>query len=174
MQCSFIPHCCSYLTGLHQIIDTVNGDHQPQSSKLARYFSTTCRSRASGDASTIDFAFLPSGVSVEPEPVEEVVYRVPILPTNYTQAVNAQPEEPPVIKPTIFTMSEDAVFLPMSDLSDDHSLGINFNSITADQAASDSGHVKEERQVSMMKRIWFDMVDDMLGIIKGPNSSARA
>lgn len=68
------------------------------------------------------------------------------------------------MKPQISTMSADAVFLPMSDLSDGHSLNIDFHAM-ADRVAANlrSMKVPVEEQASVAKQIWSDMVDDILG-----------
>lgn len=62
-------------------------------------------------------------------------------------------------------MSADAVFLPMSDMSDGHSLNIDFHAM-ADRVAANLRRmsVPVEEQASIMKQIWNDMVDDALNL----------
>lgn len=133
--------------------------------KATRHFNTTRSLKAVNDSSTIDFAFFPTA-DVD---ADEEVFRVPILPNNFTNTstIAAEPEETVVMKPEISTMSADAVFLPMSDLSDGHSLNIDFHAM-ADRVAANlrSMKVPVEEQASVAKQIWNDMVDDILGVNK--------
>lgn len=134
--------------------------------KATRHFNTSRSLKAVNDSSTIDFAFFPNTELDSPEEV----FRVPILPNNYTNTAStlaAEPEETVVMKPQISTMSADAVFLPMSDLSDGHGLNIDFHAM-ADRVAANlrSMKVPVEEQASVAKQIWNDMVDDILGLNK--------
>ena len=72
------------------------------------------------------------------------------------------------MKPEISTMSADAVFLPMSDLSDGHAMNIDFHQM-ADRVAANLKRmqVPAEEQAGIMKQIWGDIVDDMLGTTAG-------
>lgn len=109
------------------------------------------------------------------EPEEAEVYRVPILPDNYNATENAAAEEhAEVMKPEISTMSADAVFLPMADLSDGHAMNIDFHAM-ADRVAVNLRQMKVpvEEQASMMKQIWSDLVDDMLGLRKKEGGENR-
>lgn len=131
--------------------------------KTARHFNTSRSMKAVNDSSTMDFAYFPTtDADAEPE-----VFRVPILPNNYTVSSKVAEVEEVVMKPQISTMSADAVFLPMSDLSDGHSLNIDFHSM-ADKVAANlrSMKVPVEEQASVAKQIWNDMVDDILGTKK--------
>lgn len=127
-----------------------------------RHFNTSRALKRTGDSSTIDFAYLPMDYQ---EPEQEY-FRVPILPTNNnpTNILEIESEEVVVMKPEISTMSADAVFLPMSDLSDGHAMNIDFHAM-ADRVAANLKRMKvpAEEQASMMKQIWADIVDDMLG-----------
>lgn len=137
-----------------------------------RQFHDTRQLRARGDSSTIDFAYLPETM----EPPEPELYRVPILPDNYASTSNAAPEDPTaVMKPEISTMSADAVFLPMADMSDGHAMNIDFHAM-ADRVAVNLRQMKiaPEEQASMMKQIWSDLVDDMLGLRKKGGSESRS
>lgn len=133
--------------------------------KPVRHFNTSRSLKAVNDSSTIDFAYLPTSAF---EDSEAEVFRVPILPNNFTTKVNTpEAAEAPVMKPEISTMSADAVYLPMSDLSDGHAMNVDFHAM-ADKVALNLRRMKVpvEEQASIMKQIWADMVDDMLGVGK--------
>lgn len=78
-----------------------------------------------------------------------------------------------VMKPEISTMSADAVFLPMSEMSDGHAMNIDFHAM-ADRVATNVRSLKApvEEQASLMKQIWNDMVDDMLAMGKKKPATA--
>jgi hypothetical protein len=143
--------------------------HRPTARKeepeqpLVRHFNTSRSLKAPGDSSTIDFAYLPSTADIDP--IQQEYFRVPILPTNTnpTNILAIEPEDVVVMKPEISTMSADAVFLPMSELSDGHAMNIDFHAM-ADRVAANLKRMKVpvEEQASMMKQIWGDIVDDML------------
>lgn len=134
-----------------------------RTAKTRRTFSTATQVRAQSDNSTIDFAYLPD---TRAEIDDEEIIRIPILPENYSySAREAHVEDPEaVMKPEISTASADAVFSPVADLGDGHSLNIDFHAM-ADRVAMNlkEAKVSPEEQASMMKQIWNDMVDDMLG-----------
>lgn len=71
------------------------------------------------------------------------------------------------MKPQISTMSADSVFLPMAELHDGHAQGVDFHGM-ADAVAQSMRRMRVpvEEQASMMKQLWNDMVDDMLGLSK--------
>lgn len=131
-----------------------------------RQFHMSQRLGASGDDSTIDFAYLPSAAL---EVDEDDSLRVPILPNNYDTTENAPADIPAtVMKPEISTMSADAVFLPMADMSDGHAMNIDFHAM-ADRVAANLKNVKNvapDAQASLIKQIWNDLVDDMIGARK--------
>lgn len=64
-------------------------------------------------------------------------------------------------------MSLDSVFLPMAEMHDGHAMGVDFHAM-ADRVAANVRSLKApvEEQASMMKQLWSDMVDDMLGLSK--------
>jgi len=131
-----------------------------------RHFNTSRTLKAVNDTSTIDFAFMPE--LADPDNMETTMVRVPIIPTNFSPprtGVHApEAEETVVMKPQISAMSADSVFLPMAEMSDGHSLNIDFHAM-ADKVAFSLRRMKvpAEEQAGLMKRIWSDMVDDMLG-----------
>lgn len=64
-------------------------------------------------------------------------------------------------------MSMDSVYLPLAENHDGHALGVDFHSM-ADRVAANVRNMKipVEEQASMMKQLWNDMVDDILGLKK--------
>ena len=149
----------------HSKRPTISQPEQP-SQLTTRHFNTTRSLKAVGDSSTIDFAYLPSG---DVDPAAEEVFRVPILPNNYTYRTTPETLEPEaaVMKPEISAMSADAVILPMADLSDGHAMNVDFHAM-ADRVAANLKRmqVPVEEQAGMMKQLWNDLVDDMLSIGK--------
>ncbi|EME44623.1 hypothetical protein DOTSEDRAFT_72177 [Dothistroma septosporum NZE10] len=144
----------------------VLAEQQKETSRV-RHFNTSRELKANHDTSTIDFAYLPDIMAPENIDVYSQV-RVPILPTVDAQAVSyAEPEETIVMKPEISVMSADAVYLPMSESTDGHAMNIDFHAM-ADRVAANLRRlsVPAEEQASMMKQIWGDMVDDMMGLKK--------
>lgn len=162
-----------------------------ESSKTVRHFNTTRSLKAVGDTSTIDFAFLPTVEYAAADGYSQV--RVPIIPTNFnpsrtgahaledTETVSTTPATisslqsliiylfQVVMKPEISSMSADTVFLPMSDLHDGHAMNVDFHAMADSVAASIRKlKVPVEEQAGLMKQIWSDMVDDMLGSKQKP------
>jgi hypothetical protein len=159
---------------------SVASDTAPQT---VRHFNTSRSLKAVNDSSTIDFAYLPN---MAPDLIDdEGQVRVPIIPTNFSPPRTGAhaPEQEEVSWPTesaqrnghtdclqivhrpeISTMSLDAVYLPMSDLSDGHSLNIDFHAM-ADRVAANLRRMKVpvEEQAGLMKQLWNDMVDDITG-----------
>ena len=74
-----------------------------------------------------------------------------------------------VMKPEISVMSADAVYLPMTDMTDGHAMNIDFHAM-ADRVALNIRRmqVPVEQQASAVKQLWSDMVDDMLGVKAKP------
>jgi len=133
-----------------------------------RHFNTSRSLKAVNDSSTIDFAYLPD---VDPDNVEAVDFlRVPIVPDNYNSArsgAHAHEVESAVMKPQISTMSADAVFLPMSEMSDGNALNIDFHAM-AERVSTNLRRMRVpvEEQAGLMKQLWNDIVDDMVGANK--------
>ena len=66
-------------------------------------------------------------------------------------------------------MSADAVFLPMADMHDGHAMGVDFHEMAEKVAMglrqaglATGGKVTREEQASIMKRVWGDLVDDVV------------
>ncbi|KAK5171069.1 uncharacterized protein LTR77_004213 [Saxophila tyrrhenica] len=157
---------------------------QPSSNSppTTRHFNTSRTLKAVNDASTIDFAYLPQTALSETISAStyDQPHRVPILPDNasaaptYTEINSAaEAEEHEVMRPTISTMSADSVFLPMSDLHDGHGLDVDFHAMSDKVAAGlrrlDVGLVgsEGEERVGMMRRVFGDMVDDVVKAVDG-------
>ncbi|KAK3055319.1 hypothetical protein LTR09_003872 [Extremus antarcticus] len=137
----------------------------------ARHFNASRTLKATHDTSTIDFCYLPQS-ALDPLETEET-FRVPILPdsTAMSMASAAEEEAAPVMKAEISTMSADAVFLPMSELSDGHANDFDFHGMADKLAAGlrrvDLSKVGVEEQASMAKKIFGDMIDDVLKAVAG-------
>lgn len=147
----------------------INKSERPQaqqesSAKPAiRHFNTSRELKAVKDSSTIDFAYLPDIIS--PDNVDVYAHvRVPIIPTGAETAPKVMEQETVVMRPQINVMSADAVYLPMSESSDDHAMNIDFHAM-AERVALNLRRMKVpvEEQAGIAKRIWADMVDDILG-----------
>ena len=76
------------------------------------------------------------------------------------------------MKPQISSVSADAVVLPMSDLSDGHAMQIDFHAM-ADRVAVNLRRISVpvEQQAGLIKQIWNDMVDDMVGLSGNSSNS---
>lgn len=143
--------------------------------KPVRHFNTSRSLKTVKDTSTIDFAYFPD-IDPDTQLDDYSQVRVPIIPTNFTPnrtGAHAPEQETVVFKPQISTMSADAVYLPMADLSDSHSLNVDFHAM-ADKVASNIRRMKVpvEEQAGMMKQLWNEMVDDMLGASQKKASTA--
>ncbi|KAK0313607.1 hypothetical protein LTR29_013863 [Friedmanniomyces endolithicus] len=137
----------------------------PNAPKPVRHFNTSRSLKAVGDTSTIDFAFFPEPAYEIPDGMREV--RVPIIAAYYTPPKPSEPE-PTVMRAEISSMSLDAVYLPMADSHDGHGLNVDFHAM-ADKVAANIKRlqVPVEERAGLMKQIWNDMVDDMVGAKKG-------
>ena len=69
------------------------------------------------------------------------------------------------MKPEILPLSADAVFLPMAENHAGHAMNVDFHAM-ADRIANNLRRmqVPVEQQAGMMKRLWNDMVDDMVRV----------
>ncbi len=168
----------------HQLLSRLQADELSQSRAFstrptpstpspspARHFNASRTLKATHDTSTIDFCYLPQS-ALDPLETEET-FRVPILPdsTAMSMASAAEEEAAPVMKAEISTMSADAVFLPMSELSDGHANDFDFHGMADKLAAGlrrvDLSKVGVEEQASMAKKIFGDMIDDVLKAVAG-------
>ncbi|EMC97726.1 hypothetical protein BAUCODRAFT_33448 [Baudoinia panamericana UAMH 10762] len=133
--------------------------------KAVRHFNVSRTLKTNNDTSTIDFAYFPDA---DPDNTDQLgQIRVPIIPTNMTPprtGAHAPEVETVVMKPMISAMSADAVYLPMADMSDGHALNVDFHAM-ADRVAANIRRlqVPVEEQASIMKQLWSDLVDDMMG-----------
>lgn len=145
-----------------------SGEVAAAPTQTVRHFNTSRSLKAVNDSSTIDFAYLPA---IEPDDGQAADFlRVPIVPDNYNPprtGAHAPEAETVVMKPQISTMSADAVFLPMSDMSDGNALNIDFHAM-ADRVSANLRRMKVpvEEQAGLMKQLWNDIVDDMVGASK--------
>jgi hypothetical protein len=145
------------------VAETTNADNS------VRHFNTSRSLKAVGDSSTIDFAYLPD---YDPDTGDSPIIRVPILPqtviaeSNQVRAVQDTEET----GPRIMTVSADGTHIhtpsAMSDVSDNNS--VDFQGMAAKVAGQWTKPVEE--QAGMLKELWSDFVDDVLG----PKQSAKA
>lgn len=134
-----------------------------QAPPTTRHFNTSRTLKAPNDTSTIDFTFLPTPSTLSAP--ADIQIRVPILPTTLTPTPKPISEpETLVMKPTISSMSADTVYLPMAEMSDGHAMNIDFHAM-ADRVAANLRRmsVPVEEQAGIIKQVWSDMVDDVLG-----------
>lgn len=96
--------------------------------------------------------------------------RVPMLPFGVNTAPRIVEQEAVVMKPEINVMSGDAVYLPMSESTDGHGMNIDFHAM-AETVATNFRRivVPVEQQAGIVKQVWGDMIDDVMGLKKtGP------
>lgn len=174
------PDLPQNMTGLGAIHPSERPQAQPESRRTkpsVRHFNTSRELKAVKDNSPIDFAFLPTTI-MSPDNVDVYHHpaqiRVPIIPTGADTAPKVEQEDTVVVmKPQINVMSADAVYLPMSESSDGHAMNVDFHAM-AERVAVNLRRMKVpvEEQAGIAKRIWADMVDDILGITKRAGTAA--
>lgn len=61
-------------------------------------------------------------------------------------------------------MSHDAIYSPLSDVHDNNAMPIDFHAM-ADKVAAATKRMKVpvEEQAGLLKQLWSDMIDDVLG-----------
>jgi hypothetical protein len=68
------------------------------------------------------------------------------------------------MKPEISSMSADSLYHALAENHDGHAQGIDFHSIIDTMAAQmRQMAVPAEEQASVLKQLWNDMVDDVVG-----------
>ncbi|KAF7186684.1 hypothetical protein HII31_11916 [Pseudocercospora fuligena] len=165
-----LAHSRAFSTAISKA-ERPTAEQESTSRPAVRHFNTSRSLKANNDSSTIDFAYLPDVVSPDNIDVYSQV-RVPIIPTldsrTSDHAVFSPEVETVVMKPQINTMSADAVYMPFSEATDGHAMNIDFHAM-ADRVSANLRKmaVPVEQQASIMKQIWNDMVDDMMGQKKG-------
>lgn len=160
----------------------------PPPNPVRQQFHTSSPYFTANDNSTIDFAYLPHPDPLASDLINETLL-IPILPHSADSAgaplrphlSSSAPSPPPaeaeVMKPEISSMSADAVYLPMSELSDHHAENVDFHAMAERVAEGvrrlegrDTGGTREER-ASVMKEIWNSLVDDMFGMRVGASAA---
>ncbi|KAF2223363.1 hypothetical protein BDZ85DRAFT_281303 [Elsinoe ampelina] len=146
-----------------------------------RTFNTSRALKANNDSSTIDFAFLPSNMtSLAPGSdvgADTHLSRVPIIRADFARQNNqAEEDVQPVMRAVISSSSLDSLVSPMSEVSDNSAVEIDFEKVL-EGVGSMAGEVVEggrERvrgTVEEVKvkgeeglgRVWRGFVDDVLG-----------
>lgn len=70
----------------------------------------------------------------------------------------------PVMRAEVSSMSHDAIYSPLSDVHDNNAMPIDFHAM-ADKVAAATKRMKVpvEEQAGLLKQLWSDMIDDVLG-----------
>ncbi|KAG8622855.1 hypothetical protein KVT40_009366 [Elsinoe batatas] len=147
-----------------------------------RTFNTSRALKANNDSSTIDFAFLPSSMtSFAPEMdvgADTHLSRVPIIRADFARQNQEAEDVQPVMRAVISSSSLDSLVSPMSEVSDNSAVEIDFEKVL-EGVGSMAGEVVEggrERERVRVKveevrekgeeglgRVWRGFVDDVLG-----------
>ncbi|TKX18595.1 SAP domain-containing protein 3 [Elsinoe australis] len=146
-----------------------------------RQFNTSRALKANNDSSTIDFAYFPNfshQASASDLPGEsDHLARVPLIRANFarsTPAPFADAEAQPVMKPVISSSSLDSVVSPMSEVTDNSAVEIDFQKVVSN-VGSMAGSVVQEVEERVMSKVedvkgqgtvgsvWKGFLDDVLG-----------
>ncbi|KAF4551796.1 Hypothetical protein D9617_12g036860 [Elsinoe fawcettii] len=143
-----------------------------------RSFNTSRTLKANNDSSTIDFAYLPSFSSPASLPDDALLSRVPIIRADFARAAGRGLEEDevkPVMKAVISSSSLDSLVSPMSEVSDNSSVEIDYAKVVGtvgSLAGEVAGSVEREvkGKVEEVKkgegevgRVWRGLMDDVFG-----------
>ncbi|KAF1834983.1 hypothetical protein BDW02DRAFT_524282 [Decorospora gaudefroyi] len=138
-----------------------------------RHFNTSRSLKAVGDASTIDFMYIPD---FDPDARSAPLgIRVPILPWTEAQKsvkeFRTEGEEDSVMQPTIYTVSADGTHIhapsAMSEMTDNNQFDYQG---MADAVATTFSETRQEGE-GMVRQILTGLMDDILGPKRG---SSRA
>ncbi|GAB7361541.1 hypothetical protein MBLNU230_g1595t1 [Neophaeotheca triangularis] len=140
-------------------------DNSDAAAAPARHFNTSRTLKAVNDSSPLDFAYMPSQEAFQDA---DLSLRVPILPDNYspprTGAHAPLNDASVVLKPQVNAMSADSVYLPLQELHDGHAMNIDFHALAESVASQvQKMGVPMQERAGLMKQIWGDMMDDILG-----------
>ncbi|KAF1814509.1 hypothetical protein P152DRAFT_393414 [Eremomyces bilateralis CBS 781.70] len=135
----------------------------------ARHFNTSRALKAVNDTSPIDFAYLPE---FDPDSqVTPVAVRVPLLPVGLYPNTSTYEDNTSesVMRPEIFTASADGTHISapsaFADIHDNGAGEIDYNKI-ADGLSAAVGSIRgalPTEEVGMVKQVWHDLLDDVLG-----------
>lgn len=138
------------------------------SNNKIRRFNTSRSRKSVGDSSTLDFAYIPD---FDPETRSAPLgIRVPILPWADVQGHSAEGEGVVPMMPTIYTVAADGTHIHspavLSDTSDNNQFGYQ----TADNTSNFSSSTRQEGE-GMVKQIWNDFLEDVLGPRRGSTTA---
>ncbi|PNS14086.1 hypothetical protein CAC42_6599 [Sphaceloma murrayae] len=148
----------------------------PSSSKpdTGRQFNTSRTLKANNDSSTIDFAYLPDLLSSTASGESSELHRVPIIRADSARGFT-EDDAKPVMRPVINSSSLDAVVSPMSEVTDNSAVDIDFEKVVGTVGSLAGGFVegvevvkeKVEKTVEAkdgeVRRVWSGFLDDVLG-----------
>ncbi|KAL4938991.1 hypothetical protein BDV06DRAFT_199729 [Aspergillus oleicola] len=140
----------------------------------SREFNTSRSLKAVNDASTVDFAYMPS-IAAESTSTDAPI---PILSEVYTHYDPTNPSSTSPMKPQVYTVSGDGanVFAsPMSEVVDNDSVEIDPFSLTEAVGRSRfAAELKSEqgKASGVVSELWSGFLDDLLGP-KTQQSTAR-
>ncbi|USP76566.1 hypothetical protein yc1106_03840 [Curvularia clavata] len=133
-----------------------------------RRFNTSRSHKSVGDSSTLDFAYIPD---FDPETRSAPLgIRVPILPWADVQGHAAEGEGVVPMMPTIYTVAAETTHIHspavLSDTSDNNQFGYQTASNSSNSNSFSSARQEGEGE-GMVKQIWNDLLEDVLGPRRG-------
>ncbi|KAI3006177.1 hypothetical protein CBS147346_3805 [Aspergillus niger] len=134
-----------------------------------RQFNTSRSSKAVGDSSTVDFAYMPSMAEID-APAARADPQIPILSDIYTHYDPTQSQEAPM-RPQVYTVSGGAGDIsasPMTEVVDNHSVDIDPFSLTETVGKSRFGEELKRQQngtsePGVVRELWSGFLEDLLG-----------
>ncbi|GLB11532.1 hypothetical protein AtubIFM57258_008402 [Aspergillus tubingensis] len=134
-----------------------------------RQFNTSRSSKAVGDSSTVDFAYMPSMAEID-APAARADPQIPILSDIYTHYDPTQSQEAPM-RPQVYTVSGGAGDIsasPMTEVVDNHSVDIDPFSLTETVGKSRFGEELKKQQngtsePGVVRELWSGFLEDLLG-----------
>lgn len=134
---------------------------------LMQTFTTSSRPRARADASTIDYAIMPS---LEPaSQAAEPAIRVPLLPDSYTVAhQQAETPDAPLPAPEISVVAADPdSVLAVSPLTEVEGMGADGVELGFVHGL-ESGGKTAQKEPGMIRDLWKGLMEDVFGEDKKP------
>ncbi|KAJ5556486.1 hypothetical protein N7494_000401 [Penicillium frequentans] len=141
-------------------------------SEPSRQFNTSRANKAIGDASTVDFVYMPTMADLEAAPLRFSSPRVPVLPDLSSHQASQSPSSTPM-KPQIYTVAgagADVAASAMSEVVDNHAVDLDPFSLTEAVGRSRTGEAMQRQangsgagQPGVVKELWSGFLDDVLG-----------
>ncbi|CAK47905.1 altered inheritance of mitochondria protein 34, mitochondrial [Aspergillus awamori] len=146
----------------------INGSSSAEKNH-GRQFNTSRSSKAVGDSSTVDFAYMPSMAEID-APAARADPQIPILSDIYTHYDPTQSQEAPM-RPQVYTVSGGAGDIsasPMTEVVDNHSVDIDPFSLTETVGKSRFGEELKRQQngtsePGVVRELWSGFLEDLLG-----------